>query len=130
MENFSLPRIMQVGVFTVILGSMKLEPALDYLVKLGVQAVEIGAGGYAGTAHCDVDALLAAERKAGAWHSQITVRRLKLSSWSCHGNPLHTNTKIAEAQDLAFRKAVRLASMLMKAVLPDCRSRPGPAPAN
>ncbi len=44
---------MKVGVFTVILQSMSFERALDYLAGLGVQAVEIGAGAFTGTAHCD-----------------------------------------------------------------------------
>ena len=57
---------MQVGVFTVILGSINFEKALDYLVKLGVEAVEIGCGGYAHQAHCDVDALLADNKRAKA----------------------------------------------------------------
>src|SRR5262245_53403299 len=103
---------MQVGVFTVILSSMKLGLALDYLAELGVQTVEIGAGGYAGTRHCDVDALLADTGKARAWLEQITSRGLRVSALSCHGNPLHPNKKIAAAHDLAFRKAVRLASRL------------------
>src|SRR5690349_1874537 len=43
--------IMKVGVFTVILGSKKLEATLDYLSALGVQAIELGAGGYARSPH-------------------------------------------------------------------------------
>jgi sugar phosphate isomerase/epimerase len=121
---------MHVGVFTVILGSMKLEQALDYLVEAGVKAVEIGAGGYAGTAHCNVDALLANEGKARAWLEQITSRGLQVSSLSCHGNPLHPNKKIAAAHDLAFRKAVRLANMLEIDVVTTFSGCPGGAPGD
>jgi len=50
---------MKVGVFTVHIAVDETGPVLDYLVALGVQAVEIGAGGYAGTDHCPVAELLA-----------------------------------------------------------------------
>jgi len=46
-KSFNRENFMKVGVFTVILASSKLEKALDYLVGLGVESVEIGAGGYA-----------------------------------------------------------------------------------
>src|SRR5688572_29924426 len=118
---------MQVGVFTVILGSMNFESVLDYLVKLGVQAVEIGAGGYAGTSHCNVDALLASSKEAKAWMEQITCRGLKISSLSCHGNPLHPNKKIAAAHHEAFKKAVRLAQKLGVEVVTTFSGCPGGA---
>src|SRR6185436_4381804 len=63
-KSFNRENFMKVGVFTVILASSKLEKALDYLVGLGVESVEIGAGGYAGTAHCPVDKLLGSDRAA------------------------------------------------------------------
>ena len=37
---------MKLGVFTVLLGNRSLDDALRYLSGLGVQAVEIGCGGY------------------------------------------------------------------------------------
>src|SRR5688572_22409227 len=103
---------MKVGVFTVILRSIKLEQALDYLCSLGVQAVEIGAGGYAGTDHCDVDTLLGSARKRDEFLAQLEARRMKISSLSCHGNPLHPNRRLAAADDQAFRKVVRLGKRL------------------
>ncbi|MEO8429153.1 MAG: sugar phosphate isomerase/epimerase [Verrucomicrobiota bacterium] len=103
---------MKVGVFTVILRSMKLDQVLDYVVALGVQAVEIGAGGYAGTDHCPVDELLGSERKTKQFLQAITSRGLTISALNCAGNPLHPNRKIASAHDDAFRKTVRLAAKL------------------
>ena len=86
---------MKVGVFTVILRSLKLERVLDYLADLGVQAVEIGSGAYAGNDHCNTDELLASDRKAKEFLNAITSRGLEISSLSCHGNPLHPNKKFA-----------------------------------
>ncbi len=121
---------MKVGVFTVILSSQKLEPALDYLAGLGVQAAEIGAGGYPGNAHCPVDAMLASERKARAFLRAFKSRGLEISSLSCHGNPLHPNRKIAAGHDAAFRKAVRLARKLGVDVVTTFSGCPGGAPGD
>jgi sugar phosphate isomerase/epimerase len=103
---------MKVGVFTVVLRSMKLDLVLDYLVALGAQALEIGAGGYAGTDHCPIAELLASERKSKQFLHAITSRGLSISALNCAGNPLHPNRRIAAAHDDAFRKAVRLAAKL------------------
>ena len=65
---------MKVGVFTVILRSLKFEQVLDYLADLGVQAVEIGSGAYAGHDHCHTDELLASDRKATEFLHAITSR--------------------------------------------------------
>src|SRR5439155_21837394 len=103
---------MKAGVFTAILGSMKLEQALDYVARLGAQTIELGAGAYAGTIHCDVDALLASNGKAKEFLRVITSRGLQISALNCAGNPLHPDRKRAAADDAAFRKAVRLARKL------------------
>jgi len=46
---------MKLGVYTVLLSNMTLEDALIYLTKRGIHTVEIGCGGYSGTAHADPD---------------------------------------------------------------------------
>ena len=54
---------MKLGVFTVVLGGQSVEEAFRYLSESGVQAVEIGTGGYPGTAHANPDELLADDGK-------------------------------------------------------------------
>ena len=76
---------MKAGVFTVILGSMPFEKALDYAASRGFQAVELGAGGWAGTSHCDPDALLASNRKTKDFLKAITSRGLEISSLNVAG---------------------------------------------
>lgn len=121
---------MKVGVFTVILASKQLEEALDYLAGLGVQAVEIGAGGYAGTAHCPVDALLASDRKSKEFLTAIKSRGLEISSLSCHGNPIHPDKKRAQQFDVDFQKAVRLAAKLGVDVVTTFSGCPGGGPGD
>ncbi len=55
---------MRIGVFTVLYQSEPLADVLDRLAALGVEAVEIGVGGHPGSAHCDVEGLLADPARA------------------------------------------------------------------
>ncbi len=103
---------MKLGVFTVLFGQQSLEEALDYIVKSGLQAVEIGTGNYPGDAHCPLDELLRSKVKARAWKKKITSRGLVISALSCHGNPLHPNKGFAKQNHDTWRKTVRLAEMI------------------
>ena len=119
---------MKVGLFTVILRSQKLEQVLDYVAGLGVQAVELGCGAYAGVDHCPVDELLKSQRKAKSLLDAIHSRGLKISALNCAGNPIHPNRKIAAAHDGDFRKALRLAERLGVGVVINFSGCPGDHP--
>lgn len=121
---------MKVGLFLVILNSMKFEEALDYVASLGVQTVELGAGAYAGTAHCDPEALLASDRKAKELLKAVTSRGLQISALTVAGNAIHPNRKIAAAHDADFRRCVRLAQKLGVEVVITFSGCPGGAPGD
>lgn len=121
---------MKVGVFLVILNSMKFEAALDYLAGLGVRAVEIGAGALPGTAHCNPSVLLGSEQKRKDFLHAIASRGLEISSLSVHGNPIHPNSGIAHANDSDFRKAIELAEKLGVEVVTTFSGCPGGAPGD
>ena len=121
---------MKVGVFSVVLGALKLEPTLDYLAGLGVQAIELGTGGYADSTHCPVDALLASERKAGDFLRAVAARGLHISALTCAGNPVHPQKKLAAKFDGDFRKAVRLAGRLGVETVITFGGCPGGAPGD
>ena len=55
-----------IGVFNPPFRSLSLDAMLDKFSSLGVEAVEIGAGGYTGTPQCPVADLLADPAKARA----------------------------------------------------------------
>ena len=55
---------MKLGVLTVALGDMSLDAACKFLSEQGVQMVEIGCGGFPGTAHCNAAELLAEDVNA------------------------------------------------------------------
>jgi sugar phosphate isomerase/epimerase len=121
---------MNVGLFTVILGSLPLERALDYAAGLGVKAVELGAGAFPGTTHCPVDELLASRRKAAELLRAVAARGLRISALNCAGNPIHPDRRLARAHDAAYRKGIRLAERLGVEVVINFSGCPGGAPGD
>src|SRR5215210_7894401 len=103
---------MKLGVFTVLFQQLPFEQALDVIKDAGVEAVEIGTGGYPGTAHCRPDELLDDGAKLTAFQDAISQRGLLLSALSCHANPLHPRAPIAQSAHATFELTVRLAERL------------------
>ena len=103
---------MKLGVFTVLLQAKPFEEACAYLHSLGVQTVELGTGGYPGTAHADPDVLLNDNEKLKQLQNTLDKYRLEISALSCHGNAVHPNAAIAAADHTDFEKTVRLAERL------------------
>ena len=103
---------MKIGVFTVLFGDKPFEETLDYVVDLGLQAVEIGTGAYPGSAHWDPAVLLRSERRLKAFREAIARRGLVISALSCHGNPLHPQRAIAKAHHDTFVRTLELARTL------------------
>lgn len=103
---------MKLGVFTVLFQDKSFEEALDIAVELGVEAVELSAGGFPGDAHCKPDVLLKDEKALEEFKEAIDKRKLTISALSCHGNPLHPESTLAATHHEAFRKTVLLAEKL------------------
>ena len=103
---------MKLGVFTTIMSNMPLKEALEYFKSIGVEAVELGCGGYAGKAHADPEILLNDEAKFQEFMKTIENSGLTVCSLSCHGNPIHPNKEIAARHRKAFENAVLLAEKM------------------
>ena len=103
---------MKLGVLTVVLQEMEFEKAMKYLADSGVQAVEIGCGGYPGNAHCKPEVLLNDPAALEDFKKTIKDNGLEISALSCHGNPVHPNKEIANAFHNDFINTILLAQKL------------------
>ncbi len=103
---------MKLGVFTVLFSHKNLEEMLDYVASSGLNAVEIGTGGYPGNAHCNLDELLESEEKRNNYLKKITSRNLVISAFSCHGNPISPDEAFSEESHQVLVKTIKLASLL------------------
>ncbi|WP_188208214.1 sugar phosphate isomerase/epimerase family protein [Alkalibacillus aidingensis] len=103
---------MKLGVFTVLFSDKSFEDMLDYVASKGIEAVELGTGGFPGDAHCQVDELLESETKRNSFLEALDKRNLTVSALSCHGNPLHPQKHISQENDALFDKTVQLAKEL------------------
>jgi sugar phosphate isomerase/epimerase len=116
---------MKIGVLTALFQKLPFEEALDRAAAAGVSAVEIGTGGYPGSAHCPVDQLIESASARKAYMEAITSRGLMLSAFSCHANPLHPDAEVARHADDEFHKTVRLAKLLNVPVINTFSGCPG-----
>lgn len=103
---------MKLGVFTVLLGQQKLSDALDYLARLGVQAVELGTGGYPGPAHAPAAELIKDAARLKEFKKTIADSGMEISALSCHGNPIHPQKEVAEKFHADYEDTLRLAEEL------------------
>ena len=103
---------MKLCVLANLYGNKTLDETLCRLKSLGVEAVEIGAGGYPGKAHCNPAELLADEKKLDEFKATIDKYGLEVAALACHGNPVHPDKAIAKSFDEDFRHAVLLAEKI------------------
>ncbi len=104
---------MRIGLFTPVFGKLDLDALLRELKRYpAIQSLELGTGGWPGSAHADVDALLGSEAQRSDLLLKLADAGLEISALSCHNNPIHPRTEIAERDDATLRKTIRLAELL------------------
>ncbi|MDB9280168.1 sugar phosphate isomerase/epimerase [Halorubrum ezzemoulense] len=103
---------MDIGVLTVLLGGEPLDDAAAYLDGIGVDAVELGVGGWPGEDHVDREALLDDPAGREELLSLLDDRGLRISALATHNNPLHPDEERAAAADRELREAIELADLL------------------
>lgn len=117
-----------IGVFDPVYDKLVLDEMLDKVSALGLEAMEIGTGGYPHAAHCPVDELLQDAAKAKAWKRKFEDRGIRVATLSCHGNPVHPDPKHAAHDIEAFQKTVLLAERLDVRVIVGFSGCPGGTP--
>lgn len=103
---------MQLSVFSPVLSNKSLEESLKYLKSLGVDALELGCGGYPGTAHADAKELIKSKNEILKLKELFKKYDMNISALSVHGNAIHPNTEIAEKFHNDFVAACKLAGEL------------------
>ena len=103
---------MKLGVFTNVFGDRSLEDALKFLSKAGVQAVELGCGGYSACRHLVLDEYLDQPKKIQELKDLTAKYNIEIAALSCHGNAVHPNQDIAKKDNEVYEKTIRLAQQL------------------
>ncbi|NLO84473.1 MAG: sugar phosphate isomerase/epimerase [Clostridiales bacterium] len=103
---------MKLSVFNPVLSGQPFEEAMKYLADSGVQAVEVGCGGFPGKAHCDPAVLLHDDTKLAEFKQVFEKNNLEICALSAHGNPVHPDKEQAKRYHDDFIGAVLLAEKL------------------
>lgn len=119
-----------IGVFDPVYDHLSLDEMLDKVSSLGLEAMEIGTGGYPNNRHCPLDELVQDQAKAKAWRKKFEDKGLRVATLSCHGNPVHPNAQHAQKDADTFRKTVLLAEMLDIKVIVGFSGCPGGTPTD
>src|ERR1700675_2279588 len=119
-----------IGVFDPVYEKLSLDEMLEKVSALGLEAMEIGTGGYPGSHHCPVAELLADSGKAKAWKKKFEDRNIRVAAFSCHGNPIHPDAKHAATDAETFRQTVVLAERMEVPVIVGFSGCPGGSPTD
>jgi sugar phosphate isomerase/epimerase len=119
-----------IGVFDPVYDHLSLDEMLDRVSALGLEAMEIGTGGYPDNKHCALDDLIADQGKARAWQKKFEDKGIRVATLSCHGNPVHPNAQHAQKDVETFRKTVLLAEILGIKVIVGFSGCPGGTPTD
>ena len=123
-------RSLPIGVFNPPFRKLTLDAMLDQLSKLGIEAVEIGAGGYTGTPQCPVPELLKDPAKAREWKQKFADRGIPIMAITCHANAIHPDSAKAATFAEQFRQALQLAGLLEVPTVVGFSGCPGASPTD
>src|SRR5947209_10446451 len=123
-------RKIPIGVFDPVYEKLSLDQMIDKISALGLEAVEIGTGGYPGSYHCPVRQLLDDPAQLRAWKKKFEDRNIQVATLSCHGNPVHPDAKVAQRDTETFRSTVLLAERLGVKVIVGFSGCPGGSPTD
>ncbi|MBQ8371375.1 MAG: sugar phosphate isomerase/epimerase [Clostridia bacterium] len=121
---------MKLGVFTNLYRNLPLDEALALYESLGIEAVELGAGGNPGNHHCNPEVLLADEGALAEWLETIKKHNMTIAALSVHGNPVHPDPEIAARDHRDFVNAVLLAEKIGVDTIVTFSGCPGGAPGD
>ena len=101
---------MKIGIVSAAFAQRSLKDTLRYYRELGVDAIEIGCGGYPGNAHCHAEELLSDPQKMREFKDVIRDSGCTISAFACHGNPIHPDKEAARRDHETFLRTLEMAS--------------------
>lgn len=107
---------MKLGVMGALFGGMKLDDALDYCQKVGLDAIELPVGGYPGNPW-KLAGIEEKPEKLRELKQKLADRQLEVQGIAVHGNPVHPDKRQANADAKAHRQAVTLAAEFKTVVI-------------
>jgi len=119
---------MKLGVMSALFGQMKLDDALAYCQKVGLQAIELPAGAYPGDPW-KLNGIAGNKAAVADLKKKIASYGLEVQGIAVHGNPIHPDKKISAEHTEAHRNGVLLAAEF-KTVVINFSGCPGGAPGD
>ena len=116
---------MRLGLLTCLFGDRSLAETLALIAPKGVNAVELGAGGVVGTAHCDPDVLLNDSKAMEKFKDTFKPYDIKISALSCHENQVHPNEALRKKFNNELKQNILLAEKLGVPVVNNFSGCPG-----
>ncbi|MEK8026755.1 sugar phosphate isomerase/epimerase family protein [Pseudaquabacterium rugosum] len=102
---------MKLAICTDVYGNLSYTEMLDQVKSLGVDAVEMTAGGWAGCPHVKTQELLASAPARQAFLAELDQRGMEIAALNCSGNPLSPG-EMGEKHTASSYDTVRLAGLL------------------
>ncbi|MDN5617206.1 sugar phosphate isomerase/epimerase [Rothia sp. HC945] len=103
---------MKIGVYNAILHDLSLDEALDEVVKLGLDGVEVNSGGFLPPNHLPIDEILSSDAAAKDYLKRYEDRGLEILGLNCNGNPLNPDPAIGPDDADDIRRSIRAAAAL------------------
>jgi sugar phosphate isomerase/epimerase len=102
----------RIGVFDDGLGHLGRPDAFAWCAARGLEAIEMGVGGWGHGNHLDLDVLLREPAERDRLAGELAEHGLVLSCINAAGNPLHPDRRIGDDHAARVRGAVELAALL------------------
>jgi sugar phosphate isomerase/epimerase len=120
---------MKLALCTDVLGNLPYPEMLGKVKSLGIDAVEMTAGGWASCPHVKTSELLADDGKRKAFLDELKKRNMEIAALNCSGNPLAPG-ELGEKHAKTARQTVELAGKLGVKKIVMMSGLPGGAPGD
>jgi sugar phosphate isomerase/epimerase len=121
---------MTIALLTDALEHRSLDDTLGWCVAQGIDAVELGTGGYSPAPHLDRRALLRGPGAPDVLRRRVADAGLEIVALNASGNPLHPDARIAAEHADALTESITLAQALgvpRVVAMSGCPGAPGPS---